>query len=70
MNRAMEIRDEVLGDHAAIRRLHLGAFPGAQEADLVERLRADGDAVISLVAIEGTEIVGHVMFSRMRSRRN
>ena len=29
------------------------------------QLRKDGDAVISLIAVEGGNVVGHVMFSRM-----
>ena len=41
------------------------AFGSSEEADLVDKLRARGDALISLVAeIEGA-IVGHIMFSRM-----
>jgi len=31
----------------------------------VAQLRKDGDAVISLIAVEGGNVVGHVMFSRM-----
>jgi putative acetyltransferase len=61
----MDFRDESSGDHKAIRHLLLASFPGPGEADLVERLRGDGDAVISLVAIEGRVLTGHVMFSRM-----
>ena len=61
----MAFRDEFLGDHKAIRHLHLISFPGPGEADLVNHLRGDGDAVISLVAIEGRVLTGHVMFSRM-----
>lgn len=53
--------------HVAVRRLHLDAFPASAEADLVERLRRDGDAIISLVAIEDGRVVGHVMFSRMEA---
>jgi putative acetyltransferase len=49
----------------AIRRLHLAAFPTHAEADLVDRLRDDGDSVISLVALEGDKVLGHVLFSRM-----
>ena len=59
------IRVETPDDYADVRKLHLTAFPSADEADLVDRLRGDGDAVISLVAIEGDDLVGHVMFSRM-----
>ena len=61
----MNLRDESSGDHEAIRKLHLTSFPGPGEADLVDRLRKDGDAVISLVAIEGRVLSGHVMFSKM-----
>lgn len=61
----MNFRDESSGDREAIRRLHLASFPGSEEADLVDRLRGDGDAVMSLVAIEGSVLAGHVMFSRM-----
>ncbi len=39
-------------------------FPGPAEADLVERLIGDGDAVVSLVAEERDRIVGHVLLSR------
>lgn len=55
------------GDHAAIRRVHLAAFPTAGEADLVERLRRDGDAAIDLVAGLPGAVIGHVMLSRMRA---
>lgn len=61
------VRPERPSDHAAIRQIHLDAFPTAAEAELVERLRRDGDAVISLAAAEDGRVVGHVMFSRMRA---
>jgi putative acetyltransferase len=59
------IRDEAPADRAGIRALVLAAFGGAQEADLVDRLRTDGDAAISLVAVDGERVVGHVLLSRM-----
>lgn len=59
------IRDEEPADIAAIHRVVEAAFQQSMEADLVDRLRADGDAVISLVAEEDGEIVGHVLFSPM-----
>jgi putative acetyltransferase len=61
----MEIRDESVGDEAAIRRLHLAAFGGDAEARLVDALRERGKAVVSLVAVEAGDIVGHVLFSRV-----
>ena len=61
----MQIRDEQAGDADAIRALHTIAFGQSQEARLVDQLRADGDSVISLLAIEAESIVGHVLFSPM-----
>lgn len=63
----MILRPEQESDCAAIRQIHIRSFPTAIEADLVERLRADGDAILSLVAEETGQIAGHVLFSRMRS---
>lgn len=63
----MIIRDEQLADISAIHRLVTAAFGQRAEADLVDRLRADGDSVISLVAVEAGAIVGHVLFSKMRA---
>ena len=57
------IRPEKREDAAAVRHVHLTAFRTAAEADLVERLRASGKAVIALVALDGDSIVGHVLFS-------
>ena len=62
----MRIRGGLESDAAAIRAVHLGAFPTAAEADLVERLIAEGDAVVSLVAEEEGKVVGHVLLSRAR----
>jgi putative acetyltransferase len=61
----MEIRGETADEIPAIRRLLAAAFPTSDEADLVDRLRADGSAVFSLVAISDGQLVGHAMFSRM-----
>ena len=57
------IRPERDGDAAAVRRVHETAFPTTAEADLVERLRAGGKAVIALVAEDAGSIVGHILFS-------
>lgn len=60
----MEIlRPELPSDADAIERVHREAFPTPAEARLVVRLRAQGLAVISLVAECAGEIVGHVLFS-------
>src|ERR1035441_10146144 len=34
-----------------------------QEAQLVDRLRSDGAVIVSLVAVEDCDIVGHILFS-------
>jgi len=43
----------------------VAAFEGSDEADLIESLRGDGHALISLVAELEAGIVGHILFSRM-----
>ena len=62
---ALIIRDEDAADRDQIRAVVTDAFGQQAEADLVTALHADGDAIISLVAVEEDAIVGHVMFSRM-----
>ncbi|HVK15416.1 MAG TPA: N-acetyltransferase [Fimbriiglobus sp.] len=57
------IRPEQPGDASAVRRVHESAFPTPVEADLVDALRANGDLWLSLVAVDGWEVVGHVAFS-------
>jgi putative acetyltransferase len=61
----MIIRDEQDEDGAAIAQAVERAFGRADEAWLVERLRRDGDAAISLVAVSDDAVVGHVMLSPM-----
>jgi len=61
----MVIRDEVIGDFAGIRKVVEVVFARSLEAELVDELRASGDSVISLVAVDDDKIVGHVMFSNM-----
>lgn len=62
----MTIRPAEPGDTAAIRDVLTAAFPTGAEADLVEALTRDGDAIVSLVAELEGEVVGHVLLSRMR----
>jgi putative acetyltransferase len=60
------IRPEETADIPAIHEVVTAAFGRDMEADLVDRLRSDGDSVISLVAVDvGGRIVGHALFSRM-----
>ena len=62
------IRDEEISDAQAIYDLTAIAFKpmaysDGTEAPLVGKLREDGDLTISLVAMSGDELVGHVAFS-------
>lgn len=59
----MIVRDETPADRAHVRRVNEAAFGAPQEADLVDALRAEGVATVSLVAEEDGEIVGHILFS-------
>jgi putative acetyltransferase len=63
----MIVREEHECHYAAVRQLHIAAFPTPAEADLVVQLRRNGDAVISLAAFDGERVVGHAMFSAMRA---
>jgi putative acetyltransferase len=58
------IRPETPGDIPAIYDVHLRAFGQPAEAQLVDKLRRDGDFIpaLSLVAVDGGRIVGHILF--------
>jgi len=67
MIQSVTIRDERPADYAAIRTLTDAAFApmpygDGTEAASIDRMRADSDLTISLVA-EADEIIGHVAFS-------
>jgi putative acetyltransferase len=59
----MIIRPEKPEDVPAIRIVNERAFGGAAEADLVDALRRNGKATISLVAEDDGRVVGHILFS-------
>ncbi|MFD1881022.1 GNAT family N-acetyltransferase [Paracoccus pacificus] len=61
------IRPEVAADLPGIRSLVTRAFPTDAEARIVDKLRADGDLVHSLVAMAGAHVAGHVGLSRVRA---
>jgi putative acetyltransferase len=63
----MVIRPAVDADHAAIHAVVAAAFRQPDEADLVAALRADGDALLELVAEEDGAVVGHILFSPLGS---
>ncbi len=59
----LEIRPERPIDIEAVRCVNQEAFDGGPEAGIVDRLRENCPEVLSLVAIEGGEVVGHILFS-------
>jgi putative acetyltransferase len=59
----MLIREATAEDRAEIHAVVAAAFGQPDEADLVDALRADGDALVELAAEEDGFIVGHVLFS-------
>ena len=59
----MIIRSERLPDRPAILRLNREAFGGEGEAELIERLGADGLIAASLVAEDEGRIIGHILLS-------
>ena len=59
------IREETPADYDAIREVNRLAFQRESEARLVDQLRTDGDVVASLVAVEGDQVVGHIMLSKL-----
>lgn len=61
------ITAETAADLGAIRGVLEVAFARADEADIVERLRAAGDLALSLVARTGETVVGHVALSPMQA---
>lgn len=59
------IRPEHADNHAPIRDVLIAAFGQPAEANLVEALRADGSAVLGLVADCDGAVAGHILLSRL-----
>ena len=59
----LTVRAETSEDLGAVRRVNELAFDGGTEANLVDALRENGAAYVSLVAEEDGEVVGHILFS-------
>ncbi|GAB7186077.1 N-acetyltransferase [Kitasatospora sp. Ki12] len=62
-------RIECPEDAPATRRVHMAAFPGPDEADLVDALRRDPAWLpgLSVVAVDATGlVVGHALLTRLR----
>lgn len=63
----MNVRSELPSDRVDIHALHVASFPTEAEAVLVDRLRASGSLVVSLVAVGEKQILGHAAFSPVRT---
>lgn len=63
------IREAAPSDFAAIRQVIRHAFDQDDEANLVEQLRADGDALVELVAASDIAIQGHILYSPVTIER-
>ncbi|WP_341917182.1 N-acetyltransferase [Polaromonas sp. YR568] len=59
----MIVRAEESQDQQAVRSVNLAAFETAAESNLVDALRQQARPLVSLVAQDGEEVVGHIMFS-------
>lgn len=59
----ISIRPEISTDRGAISAVHRGAFPGLEEAELVDEIRSQGWTALSLVAEIDAVVVGHILFS-------
>lgn len=57
------IRDASPADYPAIRQVIRHAFGQTEEANIVEQLRADGDALVDLVFASDIAIQGHIFYS-------
>ncbi len=62
----MVVRDEQPGDEAAVREVNRRAFGQDQESALVDALRSNGAALLSLVATVDNRVVGHILYSPAR----
>ncbi len=62
----VDIRPERRDDIATIRAVNDAAFGGQAESRIVDAARVAGHVDISLVAVAGQEIVGHILFTPIR----
>ena len=62
----MLIRQEGRTDYRKIRELNDGAFGSTEESQLIDKLRTAGLVLLSLVAEEERDVIGHILFSRIQ----
>src|SRR5688500_16566129 len=58
-----QIRREETKDFDQVREILRAAFSSAAESKLVDALRANNKAIVSLVAFHGDQVLGHILFS-------
>lgn len=63
MHSDLLVRLETPADQAAIRAVHELAFGQGAEAALVDALRENAKLVLSIVAVLGGDVVGHILFT-------
>ncbi|MBE9076105.1 N-acetyltransferase [Romeria aff. gracilis LEGE 07310] len=69
----ISVRAETSNDYDAVRHVIVDAFTPSEfghhgEADLVEQLRDRCDCLLSLVAVEDSGVIGHILFSPVSVR--
>ena len=60
----IEIREERPDDVAAVREVNRRAFGQDQESNIVDALRTNGAALLSLVATVNGQVAGHIVSAR------
>ena len=63
VNTVITIREEKSEDPTGIRKVNEIAFGQPAEANIIDKLRRDCGEFLSLVAVDGDDIVGHIFFS-------
>ncbi len=63
MNMDLQIRNEEIRDIDQVREILKATFPSDAESKLVDALRTNGKAIISLVAAKDAQVLGHILFS-------
>ena len=66
----IEISEEPSDDVAAVREVNRRAFGQDQESHIVDALRTNGAALLSLVATVNGQVAGHIMYSPLTVATN
>ena len=59
----IKVREEIVEDYRAVREINDNAFGQPEEGRIVDKIRKACEEIISLVAVEGEKVVGHIFFS-------